>query len=118
MPQAEITCTGCPLGCRVTLKVGPEGTIENLTGNQCKEGKKYVAAEFQNPVRVFTATVLTEGGGRLLPVRTDKPVPKSRLKELMRSIAKVRVKPPVKPGQEIVYDILGIGANLVSTGTL
>jgi CxxC motif-containing protein len=118
MPQAEITCTGCPLGCRVMLEVSPEGNIESLTGNQCKEGTKYVTAEFQNPVRVFTATVLTEGGGRILPVRTDKPVPKNQLKELMRSIAKVRVKPPIRMGQEIVHDILGTGANLVSTGTL
>jgi CxxC motif-containing protein len=117
MPQAEIICTGCPLGCRVTLKVSPEGTIESLTGNQCKEGKKYVTAEFQNPVRVFTAAVLTDGGGRLLSVRTDKPVPKNQFRELMRSIAKVRVKPPVKPGQEIVHDIMGTGSNLVSTGT-
>jgi CxxC motif-containing protein len=118
MPQAEIICTGCPLGCRVTLKVSPEGTIESLTGNQCKEGKKYVTAEFQNPVRVFTAAVLTDGGGRLLSVRTDKPVSKSRLHELMRAVAKVRVKPPVKMGQEIVHDILGTGANLIATGTL
>ena len=118
MPHAEITCTGCPLGCRVTLTVSPDGNIESLTGNQCKEGTKYVTAEFQNPVRVFTATVLTEGVSRLLSVRTDKPVPKSRLRELMCAIAKVRVKPPVRMGQEIVHDILGTGANLVSTGTL
>lgn len=118
MPQTEITCIGCPLGCRVTLTVSPDGNIENLTGNQCKEGTKYVTAEFQNPVRVFTAAVLTEGGGRLLSVRTDKSVSKSRLKELMCAVAKVRVKPPVKMGQEIVHDILGTGANLVSTSTL
>jgi CxxC motif-containing protein len=118
MPQQEITCIGCPLGCRVTLRVGPDGDIENLNGNQCKEGKKYVTAEFQYPVRVFTATVLTEGSGRLLSVRTDKPVSKSQLKELMRAIDKIRVKPPVKIGQEVVHDILGTGANLVSTGTL
>jgi CxxC motif-containing protein len=119
MPQAEIICIGCPLGCCVTLTVSPEGTIEKLTGNQCKEGTKYVTAEFQNPVRVFTATVLTDGGSRrLLPVRTDKPVSRSQLKELMRAVARIRVKPPVKMGQEIVHDILGTGANLVATGAL
>ena len=118
MPQQEITCIGCPLGCRVTLKVGPGGEIENLSGNQCKEGKKYVTAEFQDPVRVFTATVLTEGSSRLLSVRTDKPVSKNQLEELMRAIAKIRIKLPVKMGQEIVHDILGTGANLVSTGNL
>ena len=114
----EIICTLCPLGCRVTLKVSDKGEIESLTGHQCKEGKEYVTAEFKSPVRVFTATVLTGGGGRLLPVRTDKPVPKSQLKELMQAIAKVRVEPPVRIGQEIIHNILGTGANLVASSSL
>ena len=115
MPEQELICIGCPLGCHVTLKVSGKGEIENLTGNECKEGKEYVTAEFKAPVRVFTATVLTEGGGFLLPVRTDKPIHKSQLKELMRALAKVRVAPPVKPGQIIIHNILGTGANLIAT---
>ena len=76
MTKPEIICVGCPLGCRVTLTVGPDSHIESMVGNRCREGVKYVAAEFQNPARVFTATVLTESGDRcLLPVKTDRPVP-------------------------------------------
>jgi CxxC motif-containing protein len=115
MAKHEITCIGCPLGCRVILSVSPSASIEKVSGNSCKEGKKYSITEFQNPVRVFTTTLLSESGGPLLPVRTDKPVPKSRLKELMRVTAKIKVNPPVRAGQEIVHDILGTGANLVST---
>ena len=119
MTKPEIICVGCPLGCRVTLTVGPDSHIESMVGNRCREGEKYVAAEFQNPARVFTATVLTEGDDRrLLPVKTDRPVPKSRLKELSRAVARMRIKPTVGMGQEIAHDILGTGANLVSTGTL
>ena len=119
MTQPEIICVICPLGCRVALTVGPDSRIENMVGNRCQEGEKYVAAEFQNPARVFTATVLTQGGDRrLLPVKTDRPVPKTRLKELSRAAALIRVKPTVGMGQEIAHDILGTGANLVSTGTL
>jgi CxxC motif-containing protein len=119
MTQSEIICVGCPLGCRVILTVGPDSRIESMVGNRCREGEKYVATEFQNPARVFTATVLTEGGDRrLLPVKTDRPVPKSRLKELSRAVARMRIKPTVRMGQKIVHDILGTGANLVSTGTL
>ena len=119
MSEQEIICTGCPMGCRVMLTVGPDLSIENLAGNQCKEGKKYVTAEFKHPVRVFTATVMTEGSRRrLLQVRTDSPVSKPHLKKLMRAVAKIKVKPPVKMGQEIVHDILGTGANLIATGTL
>jgi CxxC motif-containing protein len=114
----EIICIGCPLGCRVTLKIGPDSQIENMVGNRCKEGKKYVTAEFQSPVRFFTSTILVEGGRRVLSVKTDMPVPKNQLKELARFVARIKVRPPVEMGQEIVHDILGKGANLVSTGTL
>ena len=118
MAEQEIICTGCPLGCRVTLKLDSNDEIESLDGNQCKEGIKNVTAEFKSPVRVFTATVIVEEGNRLLPVRTDRPVPKTRLKELMHAITSVRVKKPVKMGQEIVRNISGTGANLIATGSI
>jgi CxxC motif-containing protein len=114
--MSEIICVGCPLGCRVTLKIGPDSQIENIAGNRCKEGKKYVTAEFRNPVRFFTSTILAEGSRRLLSVKTDRPVPKSQLKDLTRFVARMKVKPPVGIGQEIVHDVLGTGANLMSTG--
>lgn len=118
MSKQEIVCIGCPLGCHVTFSVKGEDELQDMTGHKCKEGEKFVVGEFKFPVRVFTATVLIEGNGGLLPVRTDKPVLKSKLKEIMYSIAKVRAKPPVRIGQEIVHNVLGTGANLVSTGIL
>lgn len=118
MAEQVLICIGCPLGCHVALKIGAKGDIESMTGNQCKEGKDYIIAEFRAPVRVFTAAVLTKGGGQLLPVRTDKPVHKSQLEELMQALAKLRVEPPVKIGQVIIPNILGTGANLVATNSL
>jgi CxxC motif-containing protein len=88
-----------------------------MIGNQCKEGKDYVIAEFRAPVRVFTATILTEDGKYLLPVKTDKPVFKDDLKKIMKAIANLRVKPPIKMGQEIVHNILETGANLIATSS-
>lgn len=118
MAEQLLICIGCPLGCHVKLKVSDKCEIETLKGNECKEGKEYVIAEFKAPVRIFTATLFAEGGGRLLPVRTDKPVHKSQLKELMQALAKLRVEPPVKTGQVIIHNILGTGANVVATGSL
>jgi CxxC motif-containing protein len=115
----EIICIGCPLGCHVMLTLGQDGGITNVSGNQCKEGRKLAIAELQHPERVLTTSVLTEDSRRrLLPVRTDRPVPRHRLPEIIRATANIRVKPPVKVGQEIAHDILGTGANLISTGTL
>ena len=119
MIQREIICIGCPLGCQVNLKIAQNGKVESLAGNQCKKGHDYALVEFQNPERVLTATVLTEiSHRRLLSVRTDKPVSKDKLKEIMRAISRIRVNPPVKVGQEIAHNILGTGANLISTGKI
>lgn len=117
--EEKIICVGCPLGCGITLILDDKGEITEVSGNTCKEGKEYALEEFKNPVRVLTATVLTEGSEQLLlPVRTNKSIPKSRLRECMPFLAKVRAKPPVSVGQVIVPNIINIGADLVSTGEL
>lgn len=100
MTEQVLICIGCPLGCRVTLKISDDGKIESMIGNQCKEGKGYVIAEFRAPVRVFTATILTEDGKYLLPVKTDKPVFKDDFKKIMKAIANLRVKPPSRWGKK------------------
>ena len=117
--EEKIICVGCPLGCEITLTTDDKGEVTEVTGNTCKEGKEYALEEFKNPVRVLTATVLTEGSERpLLPVRTNKPIFKSKLKECMPFLAKVRARPPIRAGQVIVPNIINIGADLVSTGEL
>ena len=119
MRRDSITCIVCPMGCRVEFSVGPDNNLENITGYECKKGKKYATSEFKNPLRVLTTTVLTEGAGNgVLPVRTDRPVPKNRLKELMKAIATIKVSPPIKVGHVIIRNILDTGADLVSTGSL
>jgi len=100
------------------LKIGSDSQIKNMVGNRCKEGKKYVAAELRNPVRFFTSIILAEDSRCILSIKTDRPIPKSQLQDLARFVARMKVKPPVEMGQEIVHDILGTSANLVSTGTL
>lgn len=118
MGQNEIVCIGCPLGCHIILVVGLNGSIDGLTGNQCKAGRKYAIAEMQQPLRVFTTTLFTESLGHLLPVRTNKPVSRDLLPEIMKVTRTIKVKLPVTIGQEIVPNILGTGASLISTVTV
>ena len=88
-------------------------------GYGCKEGKKYATSEATDPVRILTATILTESKKRpLLPVRTDKTIPKKKLKECMTVLARVKATLPVRFGQVIVPNILDTGANIVSTGEI
>ena len=117
--QARITCVGCPMGCEVTLTIGDKGEVTGITGNACKEGKKYVMEEYESPVRVLTATVLTVNSSRpLLSVRTDKAIPKIRLTEGMCVLVRVRAKPRLRAGDIIVANLLGTGSNVVATSDL
>lgn len=119
MRRDSITCIVCPMGCRVEFSVGPDNNLGDITGYECKKGKKYATSEFKNPLRILTTTVLIEGADyAVLPVRTDRPVPKSRLQELMKAIAAIKVIPPIETGHVIIRNILDTGADLVSTGSL
>ena len=117
--EHEIVCIRCPMGCRVELTVDDEGNVLSVANAQCKEGQEYAMAEYKSPVRVLTATVLTKGSAKkLLPVKTNRPIHKTRLMDCMGYISKIRVEPPVQIGQVIVSDILNLGADLISTDEL
>ena len=109
----------CPLACRVTVTIDDKCDITGTTNYLCKQGKEYAIAECKFPGRILTTTVLTEGSPhKLLPVRTDKPIPKDRLMEVMYSLSQIRVKPPIKMGQVIVSDIKKLGVDVVATDEL
>lgn len=116
--RCEITCIVCPWGCQIKLKV-KEGEIRNIEGNKCRRGIEYVRQEFYNPKRVLTTTVKLKGGRLLLlPVRTNKPIPKGMLRGCMQYLANIEVKAPVKLGEVIVPNILGTETNIISTRNL
>lgn len=117
--EQEVICISCPLACVVTVMFDDGGNVSGVANNLCKEGEKYAIAECKFPGRVLTTTILTEGSLRkLLPVRTEKPIPKEWLIECMRSLSEIKVKPPIKMGQIIVPDIMGTGADLVASDEL
>lgn len=110
----EIICITCPKGCH--LKVD-EDTFA-VTGNSCPRGAVYGANELRNPVRVVTSTVIVEGPSRRLPVKTDRPIPKGKMFEVMDEIARLRVQPPVKVGDILIPNVAGTDGNVVATKDL
>jgi CxxC motif-containing protein len=119
MSQEEIICVGCPMGCHVLLSIDPSGQITDYSGNECKQGKKYARQEYENPVRIFTATILTKGSARaLLPVRTNRAIPKAKLMECARFIAKRTVMGPMRIGDVVISNILDTGADLICSSDL
>lgn len=117
----NITCTVCPIGCRLKVEMTDDGNTDNgmikeITGNSCKRGKAYANAEILNPVRTLTSTVKIHGvtNEKLLPVRTDSPIPKGKLFEAMKLIKAVDVNIPVKVGDVIIKDFINDGINLIA----
>lgn len=110
----KITCIECPIGCRLTVDVENSKVIK-VTGNECPKGEVYAVSEIENPVRILTSAVLCRGLSlKMLPVRTDKPMPKSMTFEAMREIKKIKVKRPLNTGGIIVKNFLGLGVNLIA----
>jgi CxxC motif-containing protein len=111
----NITCIECPVGC--SLRVDIENCrVVKVEGHKCPKGEKYAIAEVENPVRVLAATVLAQGlSVKMIPVKTDVPIPKERMMEAMTEIKRIRLDRPVKVGDVIKDDLLGLGVKLVAT---
>jgi CxxC motif-containing protein len=113
--KKNIVCIECPKGCLLSVDI-ENCRVVKVEGNQCPKGEKYAASEIENPLRILTSAVLAEGLSlRMVPVRTSKPMPKSRMYEAMGEIKKIRLRVPVKAGDVISADFLGLGIELIST---
>lgn len=109
----ELVCIVCPRGCR--LKVDEENGYA-VSGNSCPRGEVYGKQEVTVPVRTVTSTVRISGGlNPMCPVKTNRPVPKSKMLDVMREIAKVRIQSPVKCGDIIINDVCSTGSDVVAT---
>lgn len=99
-------------------------TVENdkavkTEGNKCPKGEKYAVREIENPVRILTSTVLTYGLSlKMVPVRTDRPIPKSMIAEAMKIVKSVRIDNPVQTGDVIVENFLNLNINLIATRSI
>ena len=112
--KKEIICTVCPRGCHIQVE-GEGDKILSVEGQGCKRGLEYASAEFAHPVRILTTIVKLEGQNDLLPVRSNKPVPKEKLFDCMDVIRATEVKLPVKRYDVIIPNICGTGVDIVAT---
>jgi CxxC motif-containing protein len=116
--KKHFTCVTCPVGCEVDVELR-DGNIVSLTGNRCDKVKEFVLQELKEPVRVLTSTVRIEGAEyAMLPVRTDKPIPKRLFLQAMGELANIDLKAPVHISDVIIKDVAGSGANIVATRTM
>jgi CxxC motif-containing protein len=93
--------------------------VISVTGNKCPRGDKYARQEVEAPMRTLTTAVLTRGLElKMLPVRTNKPIPKSKLLPAMDAVKRITLTSPVKTGAVVVENLLGLGVDLVATRDL
>lgn len=111
----KITCIECPKGCRLSVDI-ENCRVVKVSDNECPEGEEYAISEIENPMRILTSTVLAEGLQlKMVPVRTDKPIPKSKIMEAMDEIKKMQLVKPVRSGEIITGNFLSLGVNLIAT---
>lgn len=113
----DIRCIICPTGCLVHVEnINGELIIE---GHSCKRGEDYAREEFISLIRILTTTMRVEKGFLpLIPVRSDKPIPKDRLEETLKLIAKTQTKAPLKMGDILIENVFGLDINIIASRDL
>ena len=100
-----MNCIMCPMGCEMTVTI-EDGKVVDVKGNTCPRGAKYAHDEVTR----------VEGGMLpLLPVVSETVLPKEKVLDCAAYLRGVTVKAPVKTGDVIVEDILGLGVNIIAS---
>jgi CxxC motif-containing protein len=116
--KKEMVCVVCPVSCRMTVDINEAGDIF-VSGNKCKRGVTYAEVELTNPTRKVSTTVRIEQGAHLrLPVKSDVEVPKAKMLDVVRALDQVLVTAPVKVGDVVAKDVLGLGINFIATRSM
>ncbi|MCD6551556.1 DUF1667 domain-containing protein [Thermotoga sp.] len=115
----NIVCVQCPIGCKIKVELNEDGHIKSIIGNRCPRGVEYAKDEIRDPKRVVPTSIkVLNGELPLASVKTDKPIPKRFIPELMKIVREIKVEAPVRVGDIVVKDLFGTRANLVVTRTV
>lgn len=110
-----LICIECPKGCSLKVTLD-DNRVVSVEGNQCAKGQEYATTEFENPKRLVTSTVLANNLSiKMIPVRTDKPVAKDKVLDVVDRLRKVCVNHPVRIGEVIVENVMGLNVNIIAT---
>jgi CxxC motif-containing protein len=113
--QKEITCIGCPMGCRITAELDEDGRILSVDGYTCNVGKKYAQEELTAPKRVVTALMNVWESRQPLSVKTSQAIEKSKIPDCLREIRSRTATLPVHTGEVLIRNVCGTSADIVAT---
>ena len=112
---AAYTCICCPLGCRIEVALDENGQVSEVSGYTCKRGADYAAQEAVAPERMVTAGLCVSGCLEPVSVKTQRPVPKAAMKDVLAAVAALRLDAPVAAGDVLIEDVCGTGVAVVAT---
>lgn len=117
MAEKNLVCIGCPMGCNLQVEIR-QGNVKSIRGNLCRRGEEYARSEVLAPRRFVTSLLPVAGYNEPLSVRSEKPVPKEKIFQILNAIKEVKVELPVKSGDVIIGNILDTGVNIIATRSL
>ena len=113
--KRTFTCIVCPNGCEIETEY--EGAqVLSVSGNLCPKGKTYVTQELADPRRTIATSVRVRGGELpLVSVRLNRAIPKDRIFDVMREINRQELAAPVRIGDVVIQNILGLDSDVIVT---
>jgi CxxC motif-containing protein len=116
--KKHFVCVVCPVGCEIDV-VHDGGKIISMEGNKCEKSEEFVRQEMIEPMRILTTTVRIDGSRwPVIPVRTDKSIPKRLFPRIMTRLRRMKLQAPVNMLDVVVKDIVGTGADIIATRTM
>ena len=114
--ETKITCILCPIGCEIRIN---KKNLFIIEGAKCEKGIEYSKNEVLDPKRILTSSILIKNGILpLISVKTNKPIPKDKLFNILEILKKTSVNAPVEMGEKIIINILNTGSDIIATKTV
>ncbi len=110
--KRELTCIICPRGCTLEVEITDEAV--SVKGNACPKGEQYGIDECTNPVRTVTSVIkVSNREDTMVSVKTDVPVKKDKIFDVMKAIREKQAQAPIKIGDVLIKDVFG--ADIIAT---
>lgn len=109
------TCICCPLGCCIEVALDEDGRVADVSGYTCKRGAEYAAQEAVAPERMVTAVLSVAGCLEPVSVKTERPVPKAVMLDVLAAVARLDLAAPIEAGDMLIENVCDTGTAVVAT---